>query len=123
VSQDDWERARRGVICPNCGASNWPDAEYCASCGTALPTAASQDQETIIDVSSGEPRVVVRDEPQPTGWTSSFPGFPSGGFNEGVRGRTVTMRGGRGCLIPLLLLALLTCCSCWLIWQGFDSVF
>jgi hypothetical protein len=123
VSQDDWERARRGVICPNCGASNWPDAEVCASCGTVLPT-ADDDSETIIDVSSGEPQIVVRDEPGTTGWPGAFAGFPFGGDGGDVRGRTIVMRGGgRSCLIPLLLLGLLTCCSCWLIWQGFDSVF
>jgi hypothetical protein len=119
MSQDDWERARRGIVCANCGASNWPDAEYCASCGMSLADAERAD-ETIIDVSSGEPQIVVRDEPRSTGFP--FGGF--GTFGDNVRGRTVVVRGGgRACLIPLIVLGLLACCSCWLIWQGFDSVF
>ena len=124
MSQDDRERARRGMICPNCGASNWPDTAACASCGTTLPTEDADARETIIDVSSGEPQIVVRDEPDASRWPGAFGSFPFGGVGGDVRGRTIVMRGGgRACLIPLLLLGLLTCCSCWLIWQGFDSVF
>jgi len=124
--QDDWERARRGIVCPNCGAANWPDAEQCVSCGTLLPAQSPDPDpgETIIDVSSGAPQIVVPDEPDRSPWTSSFPNFPFGGVGNQTRGRTMVMRGGgRSCLIPLLLLTLLSCCSCWLIWQGFGSVF
>lgn len=126
MSQDEWERARRGDVCPNCGASNWPDAEHCVSCGTRLPSIADRDSstETVIDVSTGEPQLVVSDDQETANWPGPFGSFPFGGAGGGVRGRTVVMRsGGRGCLLPLILLGLLTCCSCWLIWRGFASVF
>jgi hypothetical protein len=119
VSEGNWERARRGILCPNCGASNWPDAEQCAACGTSLD-AAVQEQETIIDVSSGEPTLVTRDEPASA--PPPFGGF--GGFGGGMNGRTVIVRGGsRGCLIPLALFALISCCTCWLIWRGTIGLF
>jgi len=29
-------RARTRVFCPNCGAKNYPDSDYCTKCGTKI---------------------------------------------------------------------------------------
>lgn len=120
MANDDWERARRGVSCPNCGASNWPDARACASCGQPLPAPGEHAGEpTIIDVSAGPPHVLAPDEPAPH--TPPAGGFTSMRWDQG---RAVVVRGGRrGCLLVTALLALLLCCGCWFLWYGAASLF
>ena len=108
--------------CPNCGAPNAADATRCASCGAMLrPRAADANDPTIIDVTSGEPRVVpaqvesVEDE---RAWPYTF---STRAFEHGP-GRVIVARGGtRGCLLVGLVLALTFCCSCWALGQLFGN--
>jgi hypothetical protein len=111
VQDNDWQSSRV-VTCPNCGVANPAGSGYCSSCGSQLPRAELVDEETVIDVSSGQPRVL--DEEQPTG--SRFPG----GFTT-VRvsgGRVVVTEGSRrNCLIVAVVGVLLVCCVCWVFWS------
>jgi hypothetical protein len=103
------------VHCPNCGTSNPAASVYCSSCGSRLPESDPPDDETLIDVSSGQPRVL--EEEQPAGpFGSRFPG----GFTT-VRveqGRVFVTEGSRrNCLIVAVVGALLVCCMCWVLWS------
>jgi hypothetical protein len=77
------------------------------------------EEGMLIDVTSGEPEIVAVD------------GTPSRGSRSGGmttvtfdRGRVVVARGGRrACLITLVLLLLVTGCTCWLLWTALGSVF
>ena len=105
-------QAAREVDCLNCGASNAAQAAYCSACGSRLPAPDADESETLIDVSSGQPRVLV--EEQPTG-----PGGIQGGFTT-VRfeqGRVFVTQGNRrNCLIVAVVALLLLCCACWFLW-------
>lgn len=80
--------------------------------GQTPPPDDAEEREpdrTIIDVSGDRPEVVEsEDDSQP--------------FYSQVR--IYTARGGRGsCLIPLVLLGLLLCCSCVGAWAIADNLF
>jgi hypothetical protein len=117
VQENDWPSLRM-VTCPNCGAANPAGSVYCSSCGSQLPKPASPDEETVIDVSSGQPRVL--NEEQPT--SNRIPG----GFTT-VRvsgGRVVVTEGSRrNCLIVAVVGVLLLCCVCWIFWSIPDVLF
>lgn len=118
----DWNRPDTDrVFCPTCGAENRPGAESCHSCGRTL---SPSDQETIIEVTSGDPRIVPsheRDDPDAdTSWREMPGGFSTVTFD---RGRVIVARGGsRACLITLALFALVSCCVCWVIWSAIGGV-
>jgi len=114
VQDNDWQMSRV-VHCPNCGASNPALADYCSSCGSRLPESEPpEEEEVLIDVSSGQPRVL--EEEQPTG---PFGGRVRGGFTT-VRmeqGRVFVTQGNRStCLIVAVVGLLLICCMCWVMW-------
>ena len=114
MQDNDWQMSQV-VHCPNCGASNPVRAGYCSSCGSRLPEPDAANEETIIDVSSGQPRVL--EEEQPAGpFGSRIPG----GFTT-VRveqGRVVVTEGSRrNCLIVAIVGLLLVCCMCWVMWS------
>jgi hypothetical protein len=79
-----------------------------------LPDVDESDEETIIDVSGDQPRVL--DEEQLSG---PFGGRIQGGFTT-VRveqGRVVVSQGNRlTCLLVLVATILFVCCSCWFFW-------
>jgi hypothetical protein len=80
-----------------------------------LPAPNASHEETVVDVSSGKPRVL--DEEQPAGpFGSRFPG----GFTA-VRveqGRVFVTEGNRRtCLIVAVVGVLLICCMCWVFWS------
>jgi hypothetical protein len=114
VQDNDWQTSRV-VHCPNCGASNPAQAGYCSSCGSRLPESDPTDEEVLIDVSSGQPRVL--EEEQPAGL---FGSRVRGGFTT-VRveqGRVVVSEGSRrNCLIVAVVGFLLICCTCWVFWS------
>ncbi|HEX5164907.1 MAG TPA: zinc-ribbon domain-containing protein [Thermomicrobiales bacterium] len=113
--RDDDQQAARVIHCPNCGASNPAGAGYCASCGSRLPDDTTADEETLIDVSSGQPRVL---DEEPAGAFGS--GRVQGGFTT-VRfgqGRVVVSEGNRRtCLLVAVVALLVFCCACWVIWS------
>jgi hypothetical protein len=110
-------QAAREVDCPNCGASNPAGAVYCSACGSRLPAPGADESETLIDVSSGEPRVLVEEQPSGAG---PFGGGIQGGFTT-VRfeqGRVFVSQGNRrNCLIVAVVALLLVCCACWFLWS------
>ncbi len=120
----DWNRDRSDadrVTCPTCGTANQAGATHCQNCGRPLPAA---NPETIIEVTSGDPRIVrpgELDDPSPrTTWREMPGGFNTATFD---RGRVIVARGGsRGCLISLALFALVSCCVCWVLWSSIDGV-
>ena len=95
--------------CPNCGTVNADDAPACVNCGAPLRAAVLDD--TLIDVTSGEPQFVEREAQGP--------------FQARVgRARVYVAQGGtRGCLIPLALAALVLCCACIGAWAVADALF
>src|SRR5690606_10365674 len=78
----------RTVVCRNCGASNPPNAAYCSSCGSPL---GGEPEEQVIDVSSGEPRVITPEERGATGW----PTYQGWGSERVEQTRVYVARGGR----------------------------
>lgn len=114
VRENDWS-ASRMVTCPNCGAPNPAGALYCSSCGSRLPDLSESDEETLIDVSSGQPRVLGDEQP-----SGSFGNTFPGGFTT-VRvgqGRVIVTEGSRrNCLIVAVVGVLLLCCVCWAFWS------
>jgi hypothetical protein len=113
VQDNDWQTSRL-VHCPNCGASNTAQADFCSSCGSRLPDIDQPDEETLIDVSNGQPRVL---EEEPAG---PFGSRVRGGFTT-VRveqGRVFVSEGSRrNCLIVAVVAVLLICCTCWVFWS------
>jgi hypothetical protein len=111
-------QAAREVHCLNCGASNPAQAVYCSACGSRLPAPDADESETLIDVSSGQPRVLVEEQP-------SGPGpFGRGGIQGGFttvrfeQGRVIVSEGNRrNCLIVAVVGLLLGCCACWFLWS------
>lgn len=103
----------RGIVCRNCGATNPANAVYCASCGSAL----GEPEPQMIDVSSGRPHVLSPEEQTVSGW--------QGWGGERIQqGRVYVMRGGRpGCLIINVLVLLLLCCTCWVLWNTVGAIF
>lgn len=103
----------RGVACRNCGATNPAGAAYCSSCGSAL----GEPPEEMIDVSTGEPRVVTAEERGVSGW--------QGWGSERIeQGRVYVARGGRTtCLLLNLVFLLLVCCTCWVLWNSVGAIF
>lgn len=103
----------RGIVCRNCGATNPADATFCASCGAAL----GDPEPQVIDVSSGEPHVLTNAEQDVSGW--------QGWRGERIeQGRVYVARGGhRGCLLLNVLLVLLFCCTCWVLWSALGNIF
>ena len=117
MEEAGWRQPGR-VNCPNCGASSPAGAVHCSACGSLLPASDQPDDETVIDVSGDQPRVL--DEEQPAG------PFWQGGFTTirlDQRGVTVSRGGRRGCLIIALLALLLVCCVCWVFWMAIGSIF
>lgn len=114
MQDNDW-RMSRVVHCPNCGAPNPARAVYCSACGSRLPEGDPQDEETLIDVSSGQPRVLEEEQP-----TRPFGSRVRGGFTT-VRveqGRVFVTQGSRRtCLIVAVVGFLLVCCMCWVLWS------
>jgi hypothetical protein len=113
--QDNDQQAARVIHCPNCGASNPAGAGYCAACGSRLPDVNVADEETLIDVSSSQPRVLEEEPADPFG-----PGRVQGGFTT-VRieqGRVFVSQGNRRtCLLIAIVVVLVFCCACWLLWS------
>lgn len=88
--------------CPNCGSLNAEDAHACANCGASLRAAQPPDrQETIIDVTSGEPELVEREQPQGGAFQTRY-----------GRARVYVARGPRACLIPVVIGVLVLCLAC-----------
>ena len=114
--EDNSGQTTRVVQCLNCGAPNPAQALYCSSCGSRLPAPAAGEDETLIDVSSGQPRVL--DDDQPSG--ASGRGSLQGGFTT-VRfdqGRVFVSQGNRrNCLLVAVVGLLLACCACWFLWS------
>ncbi len=101
------------VICPSCGASNASTDARCRSCGAWLG-----EQGQVIDVTTGQPEPVEGPETYPGGWQGEFQTVTAG------RGRVVVARGGsRTCLIVAVVVALVGCCLCWVLWSGFGAIF
>ena len=110
--------------CPNCGAPNTANATWCAICGAVLRPRATDDEPTIIDVTSGEPRIVpaqteAKADDASRAWPYTFSTRP---FERGP-GRVIIARSGgtRGCLLLGLVLLLAFCCSCWALGQLFGN--
>lgn len=103
----------RGVPCRNCGAANSTQAVSCASCGATL----NAPEQQVIDVSTPEPRVVTLEEREVSGW--------QGWGGERIeRGRVYVARGGRTtCLLLNVLVVLLLCCVCWVLWTSVGAIF
>lgn len=100
------------IYCPNCGAPNAHDAVRCHSCGTWLTS-----QEQVIDVTTGEPEVVLTGNESQEG---------QGRFQTMTVGssRIVVARGGsRTCLLITIVALLVGCCVCWVLWSGFGAIF
>ena len=117
----DNDEERDGVVCAACGAPNRAGAAQCGNCGHPLPATS---RETIIEVTSGDPRIVpgsdIDDSYRRTTWRETPGGFSTATFD---RGRVIVARGGsRGCLITLALFALVSCCVCWLMWSTVGGV-
>ncbi|RIK39118.1 MAG: hypothetical protein DCC58_15785 [Chloroflexi bacterium] len=105
-----------GRPCPWCGAPNPANATRCASCGSWIVSAVgpANDGETLIDVSSGEPRVVD---------TTPSPSARAGGVWVGAN-RAVFIRGGnRACLFATLALVLFICVQCVIAYYVFGWIF
>ena len=101
------------IICPNCGAPNTSDDARCRSCGMWLG-----GQGQVIDVTTGEPEPVAGPEAMAGGWQG---GFQTATFDGG---RVVVARGGgRTCLLVTVVAALVGCCLCWALWNGFGAIF
>lgn len=119
--QDDDRQPTRVVHCLNCGAANPAEADYCSSCGSRLPESDPPDEETVIDVSSGQPRVLKEESPG-----GPFGGRIQGGFTT-VRveqGRVFVSQGNRrSCLLVAIVGLLLVCCACWVLWSIPGRVF
>jgi hypothetical protein len=107
----DWSapEPERGSVCLNCGARNAPGARFCASCGTPF----REPDPQVIDVSSGEPHVVIHEDDRgPAGWQQW-------GTARVDQGRVYVARGGRrGCLLLNVLALLVFCCACWFLWSS-----
>lgn len=81
--------------------------------GRRDPESANRPGEgRIIDVSGKDP-VIVEDD-------SGFPYISSGA--ERIRVYTAT-GGARTCVVPLIVVLLLICCSCIAIWSLTDNIF
>ena len=116
VQDNDWQMSRV-VRCPNCGASNPARAEYCSSCGSRLPESdPAEEEEVLIDVSSGQPRVLEDDQPSGAfGRGSLQGGFTTVRFDQG---RVFVSQGNqRNCLLVAVVGLLLFCCACWFLWS------
>jgi hypothetical protein len=113
---DDWNQ-RPDRTCPRCGAPNWPDAVRCASCSAVM---AQDDRAAeIIDVSTGQPRVVRADVDE-RGRDTLQTWRDTVRFDE--RRVIVTTTSGRNCLLAAVLFLLLGCCLCWALWNAGAAV-
>lgn len=113
--QDNDQQATRVVHCLNCGAPNSAQAIYCSSCGSRLPDVDPPDDETVIDVSSGQPRVLAEEPASPFGGGRVQGGFTTVRFEQG---RVFVSQGNRrNCLLSAAVGLLLFCCACWLLWS------
>lgn len=101
------------VICPNCGAPNASDAARCQSCGAWLGGPGQ-----VIDVTTGEPEPVEGSDPDSGSWQGSVQTATIG------HSRVTVVRGGnQTCLIVALIVALVGCCVCWVLWNGVGAIF
>ncbi len=101
------------VFCPNCGAPNASQDPRCRSCGAWLG-----GQGQVIDVTTGEPEPVESPDAVPGGWQGRVQTMT---FD---RGRVVVAQGGsRTCLLVALAGLVLSCCVCWVLWNGMASIF
>lgn len=120
MSQQDQQGFARQITCPSCGASNHYLALRCTSCGTLLQP-DYEPEETIIDVSTGRPEVVSRNDPN-NEWTRNAPaGWMDGAqFN---RDKVFISTGGLpGCLLSIAALGLLGFCVCIVLWSAVGSI-
>ncbi len=120
MQDNEWQSS--GVVhCLNCGAPNPTASVHCSACGSLLPQDDVPDEETVIDVSSGQPRVLEEERP-----AGPFGNRIPGGFTT-VRieqGRVVVTEGSRrNCLIVAVVGFLLVCCMCWVLWSSLARLF
>jgi hypothetical protein len=111
----DWGTERRDRFCANCGARNPAGASFCNACGTPL----REPEPQTIDVSTGEPQVVVPGEERGPTSRQDWQGWQGWGNARVEQGRVYVARGGRrGCLLLNILAILLLCCACWFLWTS-----